>query len=307
MFVVEWRNVRFYDNADQRLSFELVLGEDGSVAFNYRDVELEPLERGTSATIGIESGGGTSAVQVSNGQAALTGDNSVLFRNRQSLLSIGDASVVEGASKSRSARFAVSLSEPANNDVSALYTTLGADATAGVDYTSRSGTITIPAGASSASISIPVRGDAAVEPKESFSVWLHDPTGGQLGRAVGVGRILNDDPTSGLRVAIGDGSVVEGRRGSRAVRMTISLSTSSTSSVSVAYGTADSTAIAHSDYAAKSGHITIPAGETSVVVSITVHPDALIEGDESFIVRISAPVRAVIGRATGAAKIFNDD
>jgi hypothetical protein len=306
-FVIEWRNVRFFENADQRISFEIVLGEDNAIAFNYRDVGLGTLERGASATIGIENANGTSAVQGSTDHAALTANHSVVFGARSSLLSIGDASVVEGSSGSRSARFTVSLSEPALTDVRAGYTTFGSDATAGRDFTTKSGTLTIPAGASSTSVSVSVRGDTTVEPKELFSVWLHDLTGAKYGRAVGIGRILDDDPTSGLRVAVGDASVVEGRRGSRAVRMTVSLSAPSTSSVSVSYTTVNGSASSASDYTAKSGSITIPAGGTSAVVSVTVRPDTTVEGDESFTLRISNPVRAVIGRTNGTAKIVNDD
>ncbi|MBA2625179.1 MAG: carboxypeptidase regulatory-like domain-containing protein, partial [Acidimicrobiia bacterium] len=52
--VVEWRNVAPIAGRDQRLTVQAVLGEDGSVVLSYRDVGEGELERGGSATIGLE-------------------------------------------------------------------------------------------------------------------------------------------------------------------------------------------------------------------------------------------------------------
>ncbi|MGS2640213.1 S8 family serine peptidase [Streptosporangium sp. LJ11] len=62
-FVVEWRNVQFYDS-DDHFSFEALLGEDGSIGFRYRGIDA-PIEAGTTATIGIENAEGTDALQYS--------------------------------------------------------------------------------------------------------------------------------------------------------------------------------------------------------------------------------------------------
>ncbi|MFC4116127.1 S8 family serine peptidase [Nonomuraea zeae] len=77
-YVVEWRNVSFYSEADQRVSFEALLGEDGSIAFRYKDIESER-DRGTSATIGIENAGGTDALLYSYEEAALSSGQSLAF------------------------------------------------------------------------------------------------------------------------------------------------------------------------------------------------------------------------------------
>ncbi|MFC4007107.1 S8 family serine peptidase [Nonomuraea purpurea] len=78
VFVVEWRNVGFYNAADQRISFEALLGEDGSIAFRYKDVDSER-EQGSSATIGIENATGTDALQYSYEEAALSNGQSLAF------------------------------------------------------------------------------------------------------------------------------------------------------------------------------------------------------------------------------------
>ncbi|MEV4473492.1 S8 family serine peptidase [Nonomuraea sp. NPDC049504] len=63
-FVVEWRDVTFYNETAQRVSFEALLGEDGSIAFRYKDIESER-DKGLSATIGVENAAGDDALQYS--------------------------------------------------------------------------------------------------------------------------------------------------------------------------------------------------------------------------------------------------
>ncbi|MCK2219253.1 S8 family serine peptidase [Actinomadura sp. ATCC 31491] len=77
-FVVEWRNVGFYNDAAQRISFAALLGEDGSIAFRYRDLGSERA-RGTSATTGIENATGTDALLYSYEEAALASGQGVTF------------------------------------------------------------------------------------------------------------------------------------------------------------------------------------------------------------------------------------
>ncbi|MCG5219990.1 S8 family serine peptidase [Streptosporangium soli] len=77
-FVIEWRNVRFYSEAAQRLSFSVLLGEDGSISYRYKDIESER-DQGTSATVGIESAGGTDGLQYSRDSAAISSGQGVTF------------------------------------------------------------------------------------------------------------------------------------------------------------------------------------------------------------------------------------
>ncbi|MER6944316.1 S8 family serine peptidase [Nonomuraea sp. NPDC000554] len=75
-FVVEWRNVSFYSQADQRVSFAALLGEDGAIGFRYKDIESQR-DQGASATIGIENAAGTDALLYSYEEAALTNGQSL--------------------------------------------------------------------------------------------------------------------------------------------------------------------------------------------------------------------------------------
>jgi hypothetical protein len=75
--VVEWRNALIWDTTD-RLTVEMVLYENGEVAFNYAGLDT-PLERGGSATVGIESHAGTTALQYSANEDALVSGTGILF------------------------------------------------------------------------------------------------------------------------------------------------------------------------------------------------------------------------------------
>ena len=76
-FVVEWRNITFFDDRSKRVDFEIVLHENGVILLQYRNIDNNPLERGSSATVGIEDEAGTKAVQY--GGAIGPGDFAVRF------------------------------------------------------------------------------------------------------------------------------------------------------------------------------------------------------------------------------------
>jgi hypothetical protein len=72
--VIEWRNVTFYGDRSARVSFSVTLIEDGRIQIGYGDgVGGEnPLTRGSSATVGVESLSGNPASQYSFNQPVLT-------------------------------------------------------------------------------------------------------------------------------------------------------------------------------------------------------------------------------------------
>ena len=70
------------------------------------------------------------------------------------------------------ARFVVKLSRAYSGPVTVAYRTVDGTATAGSDYTAKQGTVTIPAGATSAPIDVMVRADRLVERDETFAVEL---------------------------------------------------------------------------------------------------------------------------------------
>ncbi|WP_116949359.1 S8 family serine peptidase [Jiangella endophytica] len=79
-FVIEYRNVSFFNVANVRIDFSVTLYEDGTVTFAYRNLDpAQARELGNSATVGIENATGTDALQYSFNEAALSDDTAITF------------------------------------------------------------------------------------------------------------------------------------------------------------------------------------------------------------------------------------
>ena len=66
-------------------------------------------------------------------------------------------------------------------------------ATAGTDYTEKTGAVTFAAGVTTRTMTVSIVGDRIVEPSETLLVNLSAPTNATLARASAIGIILNDD------------------------------------------------------------------------------------------------------------------
>ncbi|MFG1946961.1 S8 family serine peptidase [Nonomuraea sp. NPDC048826] len=75
-FVVEWRNVKFYADQTQRVSFAALLGEDGSIGFRYQGLESDR-ERGAFGTVGVENATGDDALLYVYEEPVLASDRSL--------------------------------------------------------------------------------------------------------------------------------------------------------------------------------------------------------------------------------------
>jgi len=114
------------------------------------------------------------------------------------VLSIANSTIIEGQSGTTDLLFGVTLSG-ANGEgaVTVQYATSDGTATAGSDYTATTGTLTIQPGQTSATIKVPVVGDAVSEPDETFTITLSNPTNATLGTpSIGSASIRNDDPVT---------------------------------------------------------------------------------------------------------------
>ncbi len=221
-----------------------------------------------------------------------------------------NVTVVEGNAGTTQAVFTVTLSRASTTDVTLGYSTGDAQlnpATPGQDYQPvANGFVTIPAGQTTATISIPVIGDTAFETDERFRVDIN-----ALGEEVEVGNgsaagiITNDDASP--QFSIGDVSVTEGQGGSTTAVFTVTLGQVSQLPASVNFSTADGTATAGSDYQATAGTITLQPGQTSATVTVTIIGERVVETDETFTVNLSAPAQASIGDSQGLGTIVNDD
>lgn len=117
-----------------------------------------------------------------------------------------------------------------------------------------------------------------------------------------------DSPTgggggTGPSLSVSDFKVLEGQT----VVFTVSMDATASEDVTFDYATADGNATGSSDYTATNGKDTIPAGSTSVAISVTTIDNSTIEFAEDFDLTISAAVNATIGDATGTATIYDED
>ncbi|MGQ0841826.1 carboxypeptidase regulatory-like domain-containing protein [Actinokineospora sp.] len=80
-FVIEWRNVTFFQATTTRIDAEAVLSENGEISLRYRGLDpANPREAGNSATIGIENQTGTVALQYSLNAPNLSDAQSIRFK-----------------------------------------------------------------------------------------------------------------------------------------------------------------------------------------------------------------------------------
>jgi chitinase len=218
-------------------------------------------------------------------------------------LAISDVSTLEGNTGTTAFVFTVSLSAPSNQAVTVNYATADGSAAAGSDYQAASGTLTIPAGQTTGTITVLVNGDRLAEANETFIVNLSNPTNATIADGTGVGTIVDDEP----RISISDTTVTEGNTGSRSATFTVTLSAAYDAPVTVNYATADGSATVGSDYQATSGTLTIPAGQTSGTITVLVNGDRLAEVNETFVVNLSGPTNAGIADGQGVGTIVDDE
>src|SRR5262249_27389221 len=210
-------------------------------------------------------------------------------------VSINDVTMKEGNSGLTAFAFTVSLSVAYDVPVTVGYATANGTATGGSDYQAASGTLTIPAGQTSGTITVLVNGDRLRESNKTFLVNLGNPNYGGIADGQGQGTTVDDDP----RITINDVTTTEGNSGTMAFAFTVSLSVAYDVPVTVNYATANGTATAGSDYQADSGTLTIPAGQTSGTITVLVNGDRLAESNETFAINLSSPTNAASAHGQG--------
>ena len=110
-----------------------------------------------------------------------------------------------------------------------------------------------------------------------------------------------------VRIRIAGGKAREGRNAT--LDFAVTLNRAAPEAVSVDYATADGTAKAGADYTATSGTLTFAPGETAKTVSVAILDDAIDEGKETFLLKLSNPQGAFLRAMHREAKgvIRNDD
>jgi hypothetical protein len=217
-------------------------------------------------------------------------------------VSINDVAVTEGIDSSAVFTVSVSGKHP-NQGITVDYETRNASAVAGLDYSARSGTLSIPAGDESGTISVGLIDDATHEPAETFKVKLLSSSVNIAANGdVGTATITSDDPQAQLRIA--DAQVTEGNGD---MVFDVKLNRPSNSDVSVKYATVAGTA-GGDDYVSKSGTLTFPADTNDTQqIRVPIKDDSVYEGNEEFYVQLSDNFNAVIARDKATGTLLDDE
>ena len=216
---------------------------------------------------------------------------------------------VEGAQAVVAVRVVTPDGQPTLVPVTVKCVTANISARAGIDYTTTKTTLTFPAGAASSSIqtsAVFLREDALSEDDETLKVTLSAPKGGRLGTpTVATVTILDNDPSP--LVSISDASLIEPNSGSKGMSFALRLSAPAGRAVSVGFATTPMSAQAGSAFTPSTGRVSFAAGTTSRSIAIPIRGDTLDEENEAFLVRLTDPVNAGLGRAVAQGTILDND
>ncbi len=199
--------------------------------------------------------------------------------------------------------FTVTVSEPTGRTLTVNYATANNTAVGGADYTATNGTLTIPAGAPSGNIEIPLIDDTLDLGSVTFFVDLSGAAGAAIAKSRGVGTILDDERIPVVSVANAQGSEL-----APSIAVPLSLSEATGLSVTVRVSTSDLTATAGSDYAALANLlVTFAPGQVAQAVNVGIFDDLDPEPNETFRVTLSSSINASLGTTTATITILDDE
>ena len=267
------------------------------------------LDGTTTARFRLSSAGGLGPVG-----AALDGeveDHLVTFLPE---FTIDNVSALEGDG-SGTTSFVFNVTRSATNTaVSVDVATADGTAIAGSDYTAVSIIpLSFPVSVATLPVTVNVIRDDTVEPDETFTVNLSNPSGAVIATGQGIGTITNDDSAT---LTVGD---VTQNEDAGVMTFTVTLDNAVQGGLTVDYATSDGTALTgDSDYTAAAGTLTFTgtAGETQTF-TVPITADTKVEANETFTVTLSNAAAlgtgvpggtgTITGTDTATGTIVNDD
>ncbi len=221
---------------------------------------------------------------------------------------ISNPTIVENNSGTNNLIFKVTLSTTSTQTITVNYATANNTATAGSDYTAKTGTLTFTPGQISQDIIISVNGDTAIEPDETFLINLANPSNALITDNQGLGTITNDDgDNTSVTLAVSPASVTED--GTTNLVYTFTRSGSTTNPLTVNY-TLGGTATLNTDYTRTGTTNTVTFAANSSTATVTVDPtaDTIVESNETVTLTLASGTGYKVGTTppvTGT--ITNDD
>ena len=170
---------------------------------------------------------------------------------------------------------------------------VGGTATSGADYAALTGTVTIPAGQASATVTVTPVNDAGSEGDETVLLTLTANAAYSVGTPAAATVTIADNDAPAVTVVATDATA--GEAGPDAGTFTITRTGATTLPLAVQYGVGGTASSA--DYAALTGTVTIPAGQLSATVTVTPVDDGNIEADETVVLTLSGTLALQRGDA----------
>lgn len=153
---------------------------------------------GASCTVQVDVSS-ASANTYANTTGALTsnlgtsGTASASLTVSQPVLSVSDASVVEGDAGTANLDFTVTLAPASPLTITVDYATSDGTALSAGDYTATTGTLTFAPSETTKTVTVTVAGDAVIEPDETLVLTLSNPSNATISDATATGTITTDD------------------------------------------------------------------------------------------------------------------
>ena len=283
-------------------------GATQSITITATDDALSETAESFTVTLGDITSTLSSQLSLKNGASSATA--TISASDPITINITGPSNVSEGDATSN---YTVSLS-PAGvtptADLTVSYNTANGTATAGSDYTAKSGTLTFTSSAAdSQTFTVQTTEDTFDEPGETFTVTISSPSGGggatpTLGTSSVTTTIDDDDDAiSGITLTVSPTSVGEDDAKTEfTVTASLSGTTTRTSATVVTIGTLSGTATKDTDYTVNTAlaSVTIPANSTSATGTLELTPtdDTIVEGDETIAISGTTTVSLDVSDAT---------
>ena len=177
-------------------------------------------------------------------------------------------------------------------------------ATDGTDYPTLGTSVTIPIGASSATVTLTPTDDAIFEGDETATLTITADAAYSVGAPAAASVTISDNDVATVIVSATDASASE--PGTNTGTYTFSRTGPTTAALTVNYAMSG-TATDGADYASLGTSITIPVGASSATRTLTPSNDAIFEGDETAILTITANAAYVLGTPSAATVTIADD
>lgn len=190
------------------------------------------------------------------------------------------------------------------------FATADGSATAGPDYTARTGTVSLSYPDAANEVFVTVKDDSEVEGPETVNIDLSNPAGapGMILRApiTGTMTIIDDDGPGRISLSTATYSNFENRS---TVVISLIRSGDASGSASITYSTADGTAVAGDDYiAVPPTTVEFGPGERVKRQNISLVNDSIAEDPESFVVTLTDPTGADAAEpASAEIELLDDD